>query len=356
MAAELIHGGDIYSCKIENGIYPLDHSANTNPFGIPESVKKAIACAAKTADRYPDPLCRELRKAIAAHEGIDVKNIYCSNGAADIIYRLVWAKKPQRALLIAPCFAEYELALKSVGCGITRLFTDVKNNFDVTEVILQKLERDIDIVFLCNPNNPTGRLIDDLLLQKIALRCEENETLLVIDECFLGFCDDYERRSLKYAAESSRNVVVINAFTKLYGMAGVRLGWCVSSDEKLMVAMNSAGQPWTVSSLAQAAGTAALNEKEYVEKTRALILSERRFLTEKLNGLNLKAIESHTNFLLFYSRDIELAAKLAKEHILIRDCSNFCGLGKGWFRIAVRGREENERLTGAIAKALKEEA
>ena len=285
MAAELIHGGDIYSCKTEDGRYPLDFSSNPNPFGVPKAAKAAIADAAETADRYPDPLCRELRKAIAAHETIDEQNIFCSNGAADIIFRLVQVKKPKRAIVTAPSFAEYELALKTVGCEITRSFTYPQNDFDITEDILNQLDSGIDIAFLCNPNNPTASLIDEQLLEKTVKRCEENGILLIIDECFLGFCGDYEQRSLKYIANRSENVVVINAFTKLYGLAGVRLGWCVSADEKLISALYSAGQPWAVSSIAQAAGVAALTEKDYIIKTQNLVAEQRCFIADKLQKL-----------------------------------------------------------------------
>ena len=355
MAAALIHGGDIYGRKPTDGADFLDYSSNVNPLGVPTSVKAAMAAAAETADRYPDPLCRGLRKAIAQSEGINENNIFCSNGAADIIYRVTAAKKPKKAIVTAPCFAEYELALKNVGCEITEYPLSADNGFVITEEISDLLVDGIDMIFICNPNNPTGKLIDKPVLDKIVKRCIQNDMLLVVDECFLGFCDDYSLRSLKSYANNSKNIVVINAFTKLYGMAGVRLGWCVCSDRKLTDAMFEAGQPWAVSSIAQAAGIAALSEKRYVAESRVMTVLERDYLTEQLKKLGVKVINSDANFIMFYSCDKRLAEKTESQGILIRDCSNFSGIGKGWYRIAVKQRQQNERLIAAVKKALEED-
>ena len=155
---QLVHGGDWAGYRAEFGRDALDFSANVSPLGLPEGVARAITAALPTADRYPDPLCRELRAKLALHEGVPAEQILCGNGAADLIFRLVWARKPRRALVTAPTFAEYATALESVGCTVERFFLREQEDFAVTDAFCAAIRPGVDMVFLCQPNNPTGQL------------------------------------------------------------------------------------------------------------------------------------------------------------------------------------------------------
>ena len=150
----LTHGGDWAGYRAEFGRDPLDFSANVSPLGLPQGVADAIAAALPHADRYPDPLCRALRAKLAVHEGVPVEHILCGNGAADLIFRLAWAAKPRTALVTAPTFAEYATALESAGCTVRRHFLKEENDFAVTDTILDAITPGVDMVFLCQPNNP----------------------------------------------------------------------------------------------------------------------------------------------------------------------------------------------------------
>ena len=255
----LVHGGDWAGYRAQFGRDALDFSANVSPLGLPEGVAKAITAALATADRYPDPLCRALRAQLAVHETVPAAHILCGNGAADLIFRLVWAAKPRTALLPAPTFAEYAAALETAGCTVRRHFLQEKEDFAVTEAFVSAVDEDTDMVFLCQPNNPTGQLTPLALVEALLRRCEACGALLAVDECFLDFLPDADGWTAKPLLESG-NLVILKAFTKLYGMAGVRLGYCLCGDEALLEKMQTAGQPWAVSSLAQAAGVAALKE------------------------------------------------------------------------------------------------
>ena len=180
---QLVHGGDWAGYRAEFGRDPLDFSANVSPLGLPEGVARAITAALPTADRYPDPLCRELRAKLALHEGVPAEQILCGNGAADLIFRLVWAKKPRRALVTAPTFAEYATALKSIGCTVERFFLREQEDFAVTDAFCAAIRPGVDMVFLCQPNNPTGQLTALPLVEQILRRCAACGTLLVVDEC-----------------------------------------------------------------------------------------------------------------------------------------------------------------------------
>ena len=151
---QLVHGGDWAGYRAEFGRDALDFSANVSPLGLPEGVARAITAALPTADRYPDPLCRELRAKLALHEGVPAEQILCGNGAADLIFRLVWAKKPRRALVTAPTFAEYATALESIRCTVERFFLREQEDFAVTDAFCAAIRPGVDMVFLCQPQQP----------------------------------------------------------------------------------------------------------------------------------------------------------------------------------------------------------
>ncbi len=285
---ELTHGGDWAGYRAKFGHDALDFSANVSPLGLPEGVALAIVNALPTADRYPDPLCRELRQKLSASENVHENQILCGNGAADLIFRLVLAKKPRRALLPAPTFAEYASALKTVGCEVEYFFLKEENDFEITEELLSALHETIDMVFLCQPNNPTGQIVTSDFLEKLLKKCRACHATPVIDECFLDFLPEHESRTAKRFLAQFPELVILKAFTKLYAMAGVRLGYVLSGDEKLLENMREAGQPWAVSSLAQAAGVAALDETEYAAHVRSLIARERPRMIASLRSLGLR--------------------------------------------------------------------
>ena len=348
---KLIHGGDWAGFKARHGQLPLDFSVNISPLGIPEGVRQAIVDAITNADRYPDPLCRKLRAKLAEKEGVPVEWVLCGNGAADLIFRAVLAHRPRWALLPAPTFAEYEAALQTAGCQITHYGLREENNFAFDDGILQLIQPGMDMAFLCQPNNPTGRTISRPLLLEILARCKEIGSLLVMDECFLDFLDDPAAFTLAGALGEHPNLLILRSFTKLYAMAGVRLGYCLSSDPLLLNAMGSAGPPWAVSSLAQAAGLAALEETEYVKSARTLIQTERPWLAARLEGLGLRVIPGEANFLLFQC-NTPLSATLGQKGILLRECGNYRGLDTAWYRAAVRTHEDNVQLFQAIQEVL----
>ena len=211
---------------------------------------------------------------------------------------MAWAAKPRTALVTAPTFAEYAAALESAGCAVRRHFLQAEVDFAVTDSILSSITPEVDMVFLCQPNNPTGQLTPLPLVERILRRCEACGALLVVDECFLDFLSDCNALTAK-ALLDSKNLLILKAFTKLYGMAGVRLGYCLCANTALLEAMQAAGQPWAVSSLAQAAGLAALDETAYVAQVRALIAQQRPRLTAGLRALGLRVLDGRANYLLF---------------------------------------------------------
>lgn len=340
------HGGDIY--RYQNCI---DFSANCNPLGTPKSVKQAIIRSTERLSDYPQVNCDALREAIAAYEGVTPDQIICGNGAAELIFSLCRAVHPAQALVLAPTFAEYEQALYSVGCEVHRHLLQEADGFHLTETILSKLTSQLDLIFLCNPNNPTGITIEHDLLLEILKRCQDLQILLVVDECFLDFVEKPEEHSLKVLLQQYDNLFLLKAFTKRYAIPGVRLGYGLTGNGCLLEQMELVTQPWNVSTMAQAAGIAALQENGYVELGRQMVFREAVYLKGQLQNLGMKVYDSEANYI-FFNGPEGLFEKCLKEHILIRDCSNYPGLEKGYYRIAVKKHDANEKLIRALQNIL----
>ena len=349
---KFLHGGDLEGAAEKTGLDVselLDFSANINPLGMPPGVRGAVMESLDQALSYPDPFCRKLRRALAEHTGQREEQILCGNGGADLIYRLVYALRPKKALVTAPAFAEYEEALVQTETEIR--FHELGETFVVTEAFLEKLEPGLELVFLCNPNNPTGLLTERSLIEKLLGKAKKLDIRVCLDECFLEFVPGGEAYSAADLLDEFPNLVILKSFTKLYAMPGLRLGYVLSSDTELLERMQKAGQPWAVSEPAQAAGIAALKVCGFREQTVSFVEKERLFLKKGLEELGFSVLNGQANYLCFRApADETLEERLLKEGILLRSCANYRGLGKDYYRAAVRSREENERLLAALGK------
>ena len=346
------HGGDVLTAQARYGGPVLDCSANLNPLGMPPQVGEAAAAAAAKASPYPDPLCRALRAAIAAHDGVEEGQVLCGGGAAELIFRLAYALRPRRALVTAPTFSEYEGALSAAGCAVTRHRLRRERNFDVDEGLLEAIGPDTELVFLCTPNNPTGRLIDQELLLAVAEKCRGLGAVLAVDECFLPLACGGP--GLAPWLVEYPNLLLLRAFTKSYAMAGLRLGYALCADAALLERMSAGGPPWSVSTPAQAAGLAALTQcPHWPEKARAFLEGERPALAEGLSALGLDVVPGQANYLLFRAAGAaDLKEKMVAQGVLIRSCANYHGLGEDWYRVCVGQAEQNRRLLAALQEVL----
>ena len=351
------HGGDIYSEKAnEDGKNAIDFSANINPLGMPAGVRKALRGSIQDCLNYPDTFCRRLVEKIALHHSVSQESIFVGNGAADVLFRLALALKPKRALLLAPTFSDYEKALLTVDCNIEFYNLSEENDFCIQDDYLERITAGLDFIVICNPNNPTGQVTSRAMLLKIIEKCHTVGTKILIDECFMDFVDEEKDFSVVEYLSAYDNLIVLGAFTKIYAMPGVRLGYCLTNKASIIDACRESGQDWNVSTLAQAAGIAALQDRQYLEKTKEYIRTERAYLIENLTKLNAKIYGSKANYIFFSLVQVaNLPEKLRKEGFLIRECANYRNLGDNYFRIAVRKKTENKLLIKALRKILKNE-
>lgn len=327
----------------------IDFSVNINPLGVPDTVKMQFAEITEISGAYPDPDCKFLCSLLAEKYHINDDRILCGNGADDLLYRLVFAVKPKHAVVIEPTYEEYDRVLDLVSCEVLHYTLKAENSFTLSQDVLSVLDENCDIVFLCNPNNPTGQLADSELMMKLIKHCRDKHILLAVDECFMEFLHDPEKYSVKEIAAQSENIIVIDAFTKTYSLAGFRLGFCVSGNSQLLSNMRLYGADFAVSVPAQLAGIYALADKEFMRRTHKVISAERDWLFGNLQSFPIKVYPSKANFLLFKSKE-NIRRKLYENGIKVRACSRFYGLCDEYCRVAIRTHDDDEKLVRALEK------
>lgn len=337
----MTHGGDIYRNRVS-----MDYSININ-LGIPTGVKRALYGAVRHCMEYPDIEARELRMRIGKKYGIPKENILCGNGASELFLAIAHGIKPERTGIPVPSFGGYEYAAKASGSDIRYLFMGEADGFCLSRKLFEPSEGRMDMLILANPNNPVGNIIESKMLIELVTRCMEEQTVVVVDECFIEFTGKEESFSLINEIKRFPNLIIVRAFTKSYAVPGVRLGYLLSGNQELIAQIGKQLPEWNLSSFAQAAGIAALKEKGYLEKTVRDTQREREYLTRGLRQEKITVYPSETNFLLLHT-ELSLYEELLKRKVMIRDCRDFKGLEKGYYRIAVKKHKENRKLLRMI--------
>lgn len=349
------HGGDVYHLARTLGLdlsELLDFSANINPLGFPPAIAGAVQQSLREIVHYPDRRCLELKKDLAAYHGLRPEEILVGNGSTELIYLAARALRPRQALIVAPAFSEYEHALKVAQVPVEFQVTTEAQNFTLDQPLDP---RGTDLVFLANPASPSGALLPPDLLLESAAALDAAGAYLLLDEAFNDFV---EEASLKPHLARFPRLLILRSFTKFFAIPGMRLGYLLAAPEVIEL-LAAVQEPWSVSTPVQAAGRACLQDLGYMARSRTLVGQEREFLLQGLSSLpGLQPFPSAVNYLLVkLTRPDWTAARLQKDllahKIVIRDASNFRGLDERFFRIAVRRREENQRLLKALEHFLK---
>ena len=351
---DYLHGGDIYRNAVQ-----YDFSVNINPLGMPLGCVEAAKRGVELCTQYPDFRGEELCRTLADVEGIREEQVILGNGAAEILYALISYLHPGRVLIPVPAFGEYEAAVTAFGGKCDFWEMQEKTGFRLEKAFLESIQEFTDLVILCNPNNPTGVSVNKELLLQIAEKCEKTGTWLCVDECFLPFTERERELTLKHSLKTFPHLVVLRAFTKIYGMPGLRLGYAMTANKGLLVGIRRCLQPWNTSIPAQMAGIQALKALGFVEQTVKLVKEEREFLCRELAdmppGIVDKIYPSEANFILMRSR-IDLYIRMLEQGFLIRNCRDYRGLKSkqgsltGYFRIAVRTHEENRAILDCMRR------
>lgn len=351
-----IHGGNAHIFK-ENGF--IDFSVNINPLGLPGRVRRIILGNIHNLSRYPQAESDGLKEAIAASHNVSPENILIGNGSIELIHLIPRALKARRCLIITPSFSEYEFAARLSGAKAVFAQAYEQDGFKIPLAKIENLIPRVDLVFLCNPNNPTGALTSMADIAAMFEICRRHKVILALDEVFMDFVNNADDFSVASCAHRQSRLIVIKSLTKFFALAGLRAGYLISS-RRLIKRIAGLQYPWNVNVLAQAVSREVIKDKEYISMSRAFIAGERAYLFEHLRAIKgLKAFAPSSNFILckLEGTHIKSAKKLQERllryRLLIRACGNFRGLNERFFRVAVRTRRENNRLILKIGKALR---
>lgn len=352
-----VHGADINSAAELYGLEAdkiIDFSSNINPF-IVDSMDKIVVAGVGSLQKYPDIKYRRLRKNIADYLGVDDSQVIPGNGATEIIY-LLMRNLSGRLAIINPTFSEYRKGAEIAGLSVVDFVMDWKKDFklDLDEIYRRKDE--FDSIFICNPNNPDGSVRE---IKKLLEFAEKEGKLLIVDETFIEFADSEKYRSLVNMVEKSKNLFIIRAVTKFFGIPGIRLGYGISSNRELLQKMYDEKEPWTINSFADSASDFIFKEEEYIRKSKEYFSKERVCMINEINKIDgIKAFNSDANFILvrFENRNVlDVKENLLKRAgLLIRDASNFIGLDSSFARVAIKNHEQNTVLVDALRSVLGE--
>lgn len=349
-----IHGGNIrlYRKKV------IDFSANINPRGLPFRAKEVLLKNLNTLVHYPEPESCELKKALATFHNINQNNILVGNGSIELIHLIPRALKAKNVLIITPTFSEYEFAVRLNSARPIFVKAQEKGDFKIDSADIKKFIPQVNLIFLCNPNNPTGSLIPRSEILAWLDLCKKYNTVLVIDEVFMDFVKDSQNITLVAEAAKHNYLLVLKSLTKFFALAGLRLGYLIAHHD-LINKISPCQYPWNVNSLAQIAAKEILKDKDYIKLSKAFILEERNYVFENLKKIKgLKVYYPSANFIFCKLENFKLkdSQKLSKDllqrGIIIRSCYNFRGLDNRFFRIAVRTRHENKRLVYCLKEIL----
>lgn len=352
-----VHGADINSAAELYGLEAdkiIDFSSNINPF-IVESMDKIVAAGVENLQKYPDIKYRRLRKNIADYLRVEDSYIIPGNGATEIIY-LLMRNLSGRLAIINPTFSEYRKGAEIAGLSVVDFVMDWKKDFklDLDEIYRRKDE--FDSIFICNPNNPDGSVRE---IKKLLEFAEKEGKLLIVDETFIEFADSEKDRSLVNMVEKSKNLFIIRAVTKFFGIPGIRLGYGISSNRELLQKMYDEKEPWTINSFADSASDFIFKDDEYIRKSKEYFSKERICMINEINKIDgIKAFNPDANFILvrFENRNVlDVKENLLKRAgLLIRDASNFIGLDSSFARVAIKNHEQNIVLVDALRSVLGE--
>lgn len=351
-----LHGGNIKETICKYKLSPnhiIDFSASINPLGAPERLKEIISGNLNSILRYPDPDCFDAKREFSKYLNVSEDCILLGNGSIELIYLIARALKARRALIPIPAFSEYEKAVLLSGAKCSFLKSTEEDGFRInTDRILKNLRR-ADLIFICNPNNPTGFLLQKEEIIALAKECENRGAFLVVDEVFMDFVQEPDKTSVIGFASKSRRIMVLRSLTKFFAIPGLRMGALICA-QALIRKIVPCQYPWSVNTLAQLACCGLLKDNAFIRTSREYMFKERQAFFRELSRIKyIKPYPAGANFIFckILSKNINsyaLSEHCGRKGIIIRDCANFRGLGGNFIRVAVRKKEENAKLINAL--------
>lgn len=372
-----IHGGNIFQFAHEQRIEPyevVDFSANINPLGPSQRGLDALNAQLRYISHYPDATNDDVLNAIADTYEMDKHQIIVGNGAAELLYAICRLPGYTGAFVPAPGFSEYKEALEASKIPVRDIFyrpredDNGKPYFEVPYLALETFAAELKgqdgriIVFLGNPNNPDGTLLDKDHIRTVASMLKDANSLLVIDESFIDFVGNDplqdNEHSMRSLVNEFDNIIVVHSFTKFYAVPGLRIG-AAFANEILITQLQQYIPSWSVNTLAQAYTKAALNDVDYIKRTKQELNEERAFMYNALDDIEgITVYPPSANFILFQVNQEGITAnyineELKKYNMIVRNCDSYVGLTNHWVRIAIKDHDTNIKLVDKLTNILK---
>lgn len=348
------HGSDLEKIEAIYGIKKEEitsFSANVNPLGISPMLREHLADKIDAISSYPDREYTSLRKCIAEYCGTEYENIIVGNGSTELISLFIQVQHPKKTMIIGPTYSEYERSVSLEGGSC--LYYPLKEEDDFTlntEHFLQKLNETIDLLIICNPNNPTSSAIGRKDMRKILDACMEYGIFLMIDETYVEFANNYNEVNAVPLTSYYNNLIILRGTSKFFAAPGLRLGYAITGNKDLIDYINTHKNPWMINSLAVVAGEIMFKDQDYIQKTRHLISSERDRMFQKLaSHPDFKPYPASANFILVRLLKDSLTSeylfdKAIRQKMMIRDCSTFPFLDNSYIRFCIMSPEMNDKL------------
>ena len=355
----IFHGSDIEKiCEVYhlNQKDIVKFGANVNPLGLSENVKKQLASHLDILSSYPDRDYTTLRNTISEYCNVPAEFILPGNGSSELIALLIQERNPKHTLILGPTYSEYSRELSFSGSTQEYYHLREKDNFVLNvDDLCHTLEGKYDFLIICNPNNPTSSAITRENLRKLLTFCAEKNIFVMIDETYVEFAPDISEITSVTLTKEFTNLMVLRGVSKFYAAPGMRLGYGITGNLDFLKKMKEKQVPWSLNSLGALAGELMLQDKDYIHRTRELILSERTRLLQALEEIpTYKTYPAYANFILlkiqkpsFTSYDIFDAC--IRHGLMIRDCSSFECLDGEYIRFCIMNPEDNTRLLNILA-------
>lgn len=351
------HGSDLEKVEAYYGIKKEDiipFAGNVNPLGISPLLKKSMASHIESISEYPDRDYKELRSTLALYCNVPMEHIIVGNGATEMISLTMQLLRPKHALLLSPTYSEYTREIDLVGGHVEEYFLreDLDFKLDLNDLI-SKLTDDIDLLAICNPNNPTSSALNTEEITKILTHCKLHDIFVMIDETYVEFAPDIDTISAVSLTTKFDNFMILRGTSKFFCAPGLRLGYGICGNLAFLERMNSIKNPWTINTLAALAGEAMFMDTDYIQTTKDYIQSERTRCIDILSKRdNLKIYPAYANFILVKLLDgttsFEMFERCIKSGLMIRDCTSFHGLDGEFIRFCIQKKEDNDRLLNLL--------
>ena len=337
----------------------ISFSANVNPLGISYQLKQTLSAQLDAITHYPDRDYKVLRQCIATYADTQIDNVIVGNGSTELISLFIQTKQPKKALVLGPTYSEYEREI-ALGGGTTKYYPlKPENNFALdVATFCHSLKDSVDLLVLCNPNNPTSTALTTKELRLILDTCMQHGIFVMIDETYVEFAEDIAKITAIPLANYYNNLIILRGTSKFFAAPGLRLGYAITGNTDLAKAINLRKNPWSINSLAEIAGRLMLTDHDYITKTRQLISKERHRLIDELSTWdNVRVYPPQANFILLQILKDDVSAEDLFEHcirqgLMIRNCSTFPFLDNSYVRFCIMNPEQNNQLLNAFREIL----